>query len=53
MNPLDLFNGQVPLTRVYLQPTTSQNTIPKGMKNVDKYLMERKSLENNKENKKN
>ena len=52
MNPLDLFNGQIPLRRIYLQPSTSRRNIPKGMKDLDKYLSEQRVIENNKEKQK-
>ena len=48
MNPLDLFNGQIPHRRIYLQPPTSRRNISKDMKNLDKYLKERSALEENK-----
>ena len=48
MNPLDLFNGQVPFKRIYLQPPTSQRVVPKGMKNLDKFLSSNKETKDRK-----
>ena len=42
MNPLDLFNGHIPFCRVYLQPLTSRKHVPKDMKDLGKYLNEKK-----------
>ena len=48
MNPLDLFNSRIPLRRIYLQPPTSRRNVPKGMKNLDKYLSDKKGERDNK-----
>ena len=48
MNPLDLFNIRIPLRRIYLQPPTSRRNVPKGMKNLDKYLSDKKGERDNK-----
>ena len=42
MNVLDVFNGQVPFRRTYLQPTASRKNVPKGLKDLDEYSEEQK-----------
>ena len=51
MNPLDLFNGQIPFRRAYLQPPTSRKYVPNGMKDLDKHLNKIKSTANGKSKK--
>ena len=48
MNPVDLFNGQVPFKRIYLQPPTSQRAGPKGMKDLNKFLSSNKEIKDKK-----
>ena len=48
MNPLDLFDSRIPLRRIYLQSPTSRKNVPKGMKDLDKYLSDKKGEKDNK-----
>ena len=48
MNPLNLFNGQIPFCRVYLQPPTSRKHVPNDMKDLDNYLNKKKAQQKEK-----